>query len=287
MAVYKRTYKAYKGALTAEWSRFLILPRYAWKTLFQQRFVTILYVLCFFYPTLCALAIYLNNNLGFLAQYIPIPKDGLFEVSGRFFVYYTNIQGVMAFILTAFIGPGLISPDLANGGLPLYFCRPFSRTEYVVGKMVVVAGLLSKIMWIPALGLWALQAALAGGNWWRDNLWLVGAIVGSSAVWILLITFLALALSAWVRWRVVAGALLLVVFFLFAGLGQAVNAILRTEKGTLLDPGRNLEYITMELFRRELPETASFEESMAAVALMVAGCIWLLARKVRAHEVVR
>lgn len=287
MAVYKRTYKAYTGALTPEWSRFLILPRYAWKTLFQQRFVTIFYVLCFFYPALCALAIYLNNNLGFLAQYIPIPKEGLFEVSGRFFLYYTNIQGLLAFILTAFIGPGLISPDLANGGLPLYFCRPFSRTEYVVGKMIVIGGLLSKIMWIPALGLWALQAALAGGNWWHDNLWLAGAIFASSAVWILLITFLALALSAWVRWRIVAGALLLVVFFLFAGLGQAVNAILRTDKGSLLDPGRNLEYITMELFRRELPEAASFEESMAAVAFMIACCIWLLARKVRANEVVR
>ncbi len=287
MAVYKRTYKGYSGPLTPEWSRFLIVPRFAWQTLFQQRFLLVFYILCFFYPLVCALGIYLNNNLGFLAQYMPVPKNGILEVGGNFFLIFTNVQGVFAFILTAFIGPGLVSPDLANGGLPLYFCRPFSRTEYVAGKMLVIAGLLSKITWIPGLALWGLQAALAGGTWWRDNLWLAGALVATSCIYIALIAFLALALSAWVRWRIVAGALMLVVFFLFAGLGAAVNAVMRIDAGSLLDPGRNLEYIAMELFGRELPESASFEQSLAAVALMIGFCVWLLARKVRAHEVVR
>ena len=29
MAVYKRTYKAYSGGLTAEWSRWMVIPRFA------------------------------------------------------------------------------------------------------------------------------------------------------------------------------------------------------------------------------------------------------------------
>jgi ABC-type transport system involved in multi-copper enzyme maturation permease subunit len=50
-----------------------------------------------------------------------------------------------AFLLTAFVGPGLISPDLGNNALVLYFCRPFSRTEYVAGKLLVLVKLLSYI----------------------------------------------------------------------------------------------------------------------------------------------
>jgi len=37
MAVYERNYGRYKGELTPEWSRFLILPRYAWKDVFDSR----------------------------------------------------------------------------------------------------------------------------------------------------------------------------------------------------------------------------------------------------------
>jgi ABC-2 type transport system permease protein len=287
MAVYRRSYQGYAGTLTPAWLRLLVIPRFAWETLFRQRYLTILYALCFFYPALCALAIYFNHNLGFLAQYMPVPQDKLFEVSGRFFLLYTNVQGVLALILTAFIGPGLVSPDLANGGMPLYFCRPFSRAEYVAGKMLVIAWLLSKILWLPGLALWGLEAVLAGGAWWRENWWLARGVLVSSLVYIVLLSFLALALSAWVRWRIIAGALMFVVFFLFAGLGAAVNAILNTDSGSLLDPARNLEYIAMELFRVELPDSASLEQSLAAVGSMIAFCIWLLARKVRANEVVR
>jgi ABC-2 type transport system permease protein len=287
MAVYRRSYQGYAGTLTPAWSRLLVIPRFAWETLFRQRYLTILYALCFFYPALCALAIYFNHNLGFLAQYMPVPQDKLFEVGGRFFLLYTNVQGVLALILTAFIGPGLVSPDLANGGMPLYFCRPFSRAEYVAGKMLVIAWLLSKILWLPGLALWGLEAVLAGGGWWRENWWLARGVLVSSLVYIVLLSFLALALSAWVRWRIIAGALMFVVFFLFAGLGAAVNAILNTELGSLLDPARNLEYIAMELFRLDLPDSASLEQSLAAVGSMIAFCIWLLARKVRANEVVR
>ena len=37
MAVYKRTYAAYDGALTPAWSRFLILPRYSFARLWQSQ----------------------------------------------------------------------------------------------------------------------------------------------------------------------------------------------------------------------------------------------------------
>lgn len=288
MAVYKRNYKPYAGPLTPEWSRLFAIPRQAWSGLFKQRFLTIFYVICFFYPLGCAVAIYLNHNLSSFTQFIPIPMKNLFSVDGSFFLKYTNFQGVLAFILTALVGPGLVSPDLTNGALPLYFCRPFSRTEYVVGKLLVLAGLLSYITWIPGLFLYGLQGSLEGWDWFVQNAWLAWSTFVVSIVWILLLSMLALALSAWVRWKVVAGALMMVVFFMGAGIGATINNVMHTENGGYLDLGSNLERFATAMFAIDLPaEGLTLGDSLAALCVAVAICIFLLMSKVRAYEVVR
>src|ERR1700727_1099867 len=199
MAVYRRSYTSYSGPLTPAWSRSLVLFRYSRRKLFRSKLQTALFVLCFFYPLACLLLIYLSNNLSFLERFGDI--DNAFKIDNKFFLLFVNVQGVLAFVLTAFTGPGLISPDLANGALPLYLCRPFSRAEYLVGKASVLAIVLSQITWIPGLVLFTVQASLAGTSWTWDHLWIAGSIVLSSLIWIAFLSLLSLALSAWVKWR--------------------------------------------------------------------------------------
>ena len=50
MAVYERNYGRYKGPLTSTGSRFLILPRYAFREVFQSKFFVAFYTLCFALP---------------------------------------------------------------------------------------------------------------------------------------------------------------------------------------------------------------------------------------------
>lgn len=287
MAVYKRTYKAYTGSLTPEWSRWMVIPRFAWSQMFQQRFLTIFYVLCFFYPLGCAVVIYLNNNLAFIRQYIPVPQGGLLDIGNRFFLTYTGVQCTLAFILTAFIGPGLVSPDLANNALPLYFSRPVSRTGYVVGKMMVIAGLLSLITWIPGLMLFGLQASLADSKWITDNWKLGWSIFFSAAVWIVFVSMLSLALSAWVRWRIIAGGLMLVVLFVGAGLAEAIRQVWRIDSARFLDVSSNMGNIWTHMFDVKTRYTLTLEDSIMVLAGYIALCVWLLARKIKACEVIR
>ena len=47
MAVYEQTYKRYPGPLTPEWSRFLIIPRHAYRGVFKSKLFTAFFVLCF------------------------------------------------------------------------------------------------------------------------------------------------------------------------------------------------------------------------------------------------
>ena len=62
MAVYKKTYRPYEGALTPAWSRFLVIPRYAFEELHRSRFLTIFFIASFIYPLICALIIYVQHN---------------------------------------------------------------------------------------------------------------------------------------------------------------------------------------------------------------------------------
>jgi ABC-2 type transport system permease protein len=284
MAVHKRTYKGYSGALTPAWSRFLVLFRFSRQRIFSSKFQTFFYAACFFWPLVCLLGIYLAHNLGFLAQFV---RGGTPTIDHRYFFYFLDVQAVLAFILTAFTGPGLISPDLTNGALPLYFCRPFSRTEYVLGKASVLAILLSSITWIPGLVLFTVQASLAGTTWLWSNLWIAGSILLASWIWIAILSLLSLALSAWVRWKILGAALMLGVFFIGAGFGQAINAVMRTEKGYLIDLGNLIAGVFSQLFGMRTRLPLSWEETWAALLIVCGLCLLLLWRKIRAYEVVR
>lgn len=285
MAVYRRTYTSYSGSLTPAWSRCLVLFRYSRRNLFRSKLQTALFVLCFFYPLFCLITIYVAHNLSILEGFGA--SDQLLKIDNKFFFYFMNVQGVLAFVLTAFTGPGLISPDLANGALPLYFCRPFSRAEYVLGKASVLAILLSQITWIPGLVLFAVQSSLAGPEWAWQHLWIAGSLILSSLIWIAILSLLAMALSAWVKWRVVAGALLLAVLFFGAGFAQAINAVMHTQSGHFLDLVYLMSTIWTSLFRVDSEISMSSAEAWIALLIYCGICLALLVRKVRAYEVIK
>jgi ABC-2 type transport system permease protein len=285
VAVYRRTYTSYSGALTPAWSRFLVLFRCSRRNLFRSKFQTGFFVLCFFYPLLCLIGIYLAHHLSFLERYSG--SNQLLTIDNKFFFVFITVQGVLAFMLTAFTGPGLISPDLANGALPLYFCRPFSRAEYVLGKASVLAILLSEITWVPGLVLFAVQASLAGSSWTWNHLWIVSSLVLSSFLWIAILSLLAMALSAWVKWRIVAGALLLAVLFFGGGFGQAINAVMRTQSGHFIDIVYLIGTVWTSLFRIDNDRGISSSAAWIGLLIYCGICLALLVRKVRAYEVVK
>ena len=285
MAVYKRSYRGHNGAITPTWSRFLVMYRFARRTLFQSRMQTAFFVLCFFYPLLCLLGVYANAHLsGF--SFLGKMAQPFLAINGSFFFAYMSVQSSLALLLTAFMGPGLVSPDLANGALTLYLCRPLSRSEYILGKLLVLAITLSWITWVPGLVIFFTQAGLAGGGWLGDNAFLAAGIVVGSLIWIAVLSLLALALSAWVKWRMVAGALVLATFFLGAGFAQAVNGVLQTKQGYLLDIGNLVHTVEHGLLRDGTLTPLSATEAWIALLVFTGLCLLLLMRKVRANEVV-
>ena len=291
MAVYEHSYKPYAGALTPHWSRFLVLPRYAYEGVFKTKLVAGFFACCYLCPLIMLILIYLHHNVSALAALNFNPGD-LLAIDANFFRFFVTFQGGLGFLFTVLIGPPLVSRDLANNALPLYLCRPFSRAEYVIGKMSVLVLLLSVLTWIPGLLLFGFQASLAGGDWLWENLWLAGAIVVSSGVGIIVLSLLALALSAWIKWRMAASGALFILFTIPFGLGMAINEVFHTRWGHLINLDVLIQTVADGVFRQ--PNSMNFQAWMilplGAAWLMLgficAVCLLLLNRKVRAYEVV-
>src|SRR5215204_2521205 len=247
MAVYEQTYKPYTGKLTPDWSRFLIIPRHAYRAVFNSKLFTAFFVICFLPVLVEAILIYLHHNVNALAI-MRVNVRELIPIDASFFQTFVNIQGGLAFFVALLVGPPLVSKDLRNNALPLYLCRPFSRTEYVAGKMSVVLILLSAMTWVPQLLLFLFQAYLEGGSWLVSNLWIASAIFIGSFVWILLLALLTQAISALVKWRVIASASLLGLFFIPSVFGEVVNVVFRTRWGNIISLGALMKNISAGLF---------------------------------------
>jgi ABC-2 type transport system permease protein len=297
VAVYKRAYRPYEGPLTSERWRFLVLARYALRELFESRVLTAFVVLCFVPFVVEAAAIYVTNSLAARA---------LLQISGEpspvhpeFFLATLTIQGVLAFLLAAWVAPILVSPDLVNGALPLFLSRPFSRVEYVAGKAAVLLLLLSAITWVPGLTLFGLQAGLAGRDWFTANVRVSWATFLGAWLWISVLALLGLALSACIRWRLVASAALVALFFMGTAFGEMWREILRNPWGRLANLSYLIGIVWRDLFGlvtgrslarewlhhrsvTDLPVWAAWMGLLAACLL----CVWLLERRLRAREVV-
>jgi ABC-2 type transport system permease protein len=299
MAVYKKTYHRYDGPLTPGWSRFLVPARYAWEDLRRRRFLTLFYLATLLWPLLCALGIYIRHNLSAL-ELMGIQAARMVQIDSAFFLTFLGVQSMFAFFLNAFLGPGLVAPDLANNALPLYLARPFSRTEYILGRITVLLALLSLMTWIPGEILFLLQAYLEGWDWFSENTRLIGALFAGSALWIVFLALLSLSVSAWVKWKPIAGGIRFGIFFVAAGFGQAVNSVLRTKWGNLINIGGLVGSIWAALFdkpgRRGTGAvffTISRGEEIPVwiccftLGLVCLFCLWLLGRKIRGVEVSR
>src|SRR5215211_8165882 len=99
MAVFENSYGRYEGGLTPGWSRFLVLPRYALRDVFGSKFFTAIYCLCFIYPLVAAILIYLHHNANAIAI-LQLDFRELLPINASFFQHVVEVQGWLAFILT-------------------------------------------------------------------------------------------------------------------------------------------------------------------------------------------
>jgi ABC-2 type transport system permease protein len=290
MGVNKTGYERYTGLHTGRWERLLVLPRYAWPRLMRERLVLAFFMLAVMGPLYYAARIYVSNRPELLLSLgqLAVVQDAL-RIDGTFFFSYLQSQGMLTVILAALTGPGLIAPDLANNALPLYFSRPLTRVEYVLSRMVVLGGLLALTFLLPGIFLFVLQCSMAGAAWAMQNLWMLFGLTVGALLWILMLTLLAVACSAWVRWRVIAGALIIGIFLVSAGAAEFVRNTISNDSAWYLNPAFLMGRVWVAMLDAESVLEEPLSPTLCLLLLAVIGgvLVALIERRLRPLEVVR
>jgi ABC-2 type transport system permease protein len=286
MAVYERTWRRYDGSLTPERLRFLVVTRYALEGVFSSRLFTAFYAGCALPSIIGVLLVYLAHNTGMLAK-LGASSELMQGLTMAFFQKLFLWQAIPAFFVAVMVGPGLVAPDLSNQALPLYLSRPITRRDYVVGKLAVLVALLSPVTWVGGMAVWSLQAILERGSWWSDNLRIAIAYLVGHSIWILVISLLSLAVSAFVRVKPLAVGALVGLYLFLGAAAKSVNAMTQTHIGSVIDLVESVHVVVAKIFDPAVPVDLPVWVACLSLATASALSILLLNWKLRAHEVVR
>ncbi|MFT5290212.1 MAG: ABC-2 type transport system permease protein [Planctomycetota bacterium] len=71
--------------------------------------------------------------------------------------FSVNIQLLIGGLVAAIVGPPLISSDIRSKAFLIYFSRPISRFDYLLGKLGTVASMMAVVTLLPALVLYAIS----------------------------------------------------------------------------------------------------------------------------------
>jgi ABC-type transport system involved in multi-copper enzyme maturation permease subunit len=291
LSVYKHNYRAYTGRVTPLWTRILVLARYGLAEVWSSKITIGLFTLSFLPTIVFIILIYLANNPIARALILHGNDARDLSINAMFFLVVLEIQCWAALVITAWIAPRLITFDLADNALPILLSHPISRFGYVLGKFAALFGSLSLVTWVPCLLLFIYQGYSSAQPWAAANLHIAYGLLFGSALWILMLSILGLALSSWVKWRAVATGIIFAAVFVPSGVGGIITGVLRTKWGFLL----NMPFVMTRLWRRMLgaPELMWRDETIPTAAivtmllLVCLLCAAMLNARIRAREVVR
>jgi len=232
---------------------------------------------------------YLANNP--LARMLVMRGSPALEINEKFFLGMLETQCWFALVLAAWIAPRLVSFDLGDNALPILLSHPVSRFGYVVGKFIALALSLSYVTWIPLLVLFVYQSYASPVPWAMEHLGIAFGLLVGTLIWIVVLSLIGLAVSAWVKWRVIATGAMFAVIFVPAGVGAIVSTVLRTKWGMLL----NFPVVMSELWQRLVGAPTIFPDRVdlpnpAIVGVLITAsllCVAVLNARIRAREVVR
>lgn len=216
------------------------------------------------------------------------PQVAMFAPTAETFRQFLEQQDFFVFIVTIYVGAGLIANDRRANALQIYLSKPLLRSEYIAGKAAVLFTFLALVTWVPAILLLFVQVMLAGSfAFLKANLFLFPAITVASLVQVLLATFTMLALSSLSNSaRYVAILYSGILFFSQAIYGAMYGITGGSTSFAWLALSNNVTQVVDVIFRLAPRYTTPWQVSLIVIVGLIALSMSVLERRVRGVEVV-
>jgi len=278
MPIHDQSYRHYGGGKAAPGRSWTVIAWAGIKTMIRKR--------AFLGLLMFALAPFLVRavQMWISANY---PQAAILNPTPETFRQFLEQQDFFVFVITVYVGAGLIANDRRANALQIYLSKPLMRSEYIAGKLAVLFSFLALVTLVPAMLLLLLKIAFDGSFvFLTNNMFLVPAITVGSLLQITLASFTMLALSSLSKSARYVGILYVgITFFTFA-IYSVLYAITGSSRVSWISIGANVSQVVDVVFRLKPRYATPWEVSLLVIIGLVVISISILERRVRGVEVV-
>jgi len=278
MPIHDQSYRHYGGGKAVAGRAWLVIAGAGIRTVIRRR--------VFLGLLLFAMAPFLVRAVQFWisANY---PQASILAPSAETFRQFLETQNFFVFIITVYVGAGLIANDRRANALQIYLSKPLMRSEYILGKLAVLFTFLTLVTLVPAFLLLLLKILFDGSFLFlRNNLFLIPAITVGALLQVMLASFTMLALSSLSKSSRYVGILYVGITFFTGAIYTVLYAITGSTRVSWISLGANLEQVVDVIFRLKPRYATPWEVSLLVIVGLIALSISVLERRVRGVEVV-
>jgi len=245
MDIREKGYRHWEGELHSSPFNWLPITLNGIKTVFKKKYAKLIFSLSAstFFIFLAAVYVSTKPELKILSELVRLLKSD----ADLFKAFYSNgFLTFMLVILSIFSGADLISSDLKFKAFPLYFARPLSRNDYLLGKFSIVLFYLLLFTLVPGILLLLFKMIFAGSLAVSPLLLL--AILVFPLLECVFLAALTLALSILSPNTKFIQIAIFLVYMFSNNLAQILKAIFKSDRFFIISLQSNIEQMASFLF---------------------------------------
>jgi ABC-type transport system involved in multi-copper enzyme maturation permease subunit len=278
MPIHDQSYRHYEGSKAPPGRSWTVIAWAGIKTMVKKRTFLGLLIFAWFPFIVRAVQVYISANFA---------QAALFAPTAETFRQFLEQQDFFVFVITVYVGAGLIANDRRANALQIYLSKPLMRSEYIAGKLAVLFVFLTMVTLVPALLLLLLQVMFAGSfAFVQKNLFLFPAITVASMMQVLLASFTMLALSSLSNSARFVAILYVGITFFTSAIYGALYAITGSSRVSWISIGANLSQVVDVIFRLKPRYATPWPVSLLVIVGLIVLSTSVLERRVRGVEVV-
>ena len=278
MPIHDQSYRHYAGGRALPGRSWTVIARAGIRAFIRKR--TFLGLLMFALAPFIvrAVQLWISSNYPQASILAPTPET---------FRQFLEQQDFFVFIITVYVGAGLIANDRRANALQIYLSKPLMRTEYIAGKLAVLLTFLLLVTFVPAMLLLLLKGIFDGNfTFLKNNAFLVPAITIGSLIQVILAAFTMLALSSLSKSARYVGILYVGITFFTTAIYGALYAITGSSRVSWISIGANVSQVVDVVFRLKPRYATPWQVSILVIVGLVVVSMSILERRVRGVEVV-
>jgi ABC-type transport system involved in multi-copper enzyme maturation permease subunit len=191
-------------------------------------------------------------------------------------------------VILIFAAAGLVADDLKHNSLQLYFSRPLTKKDYLLGKMSVVGFFVLALTGLPWLVLIVFKLIFAGNlKFLAEYPLLPLSIIGYAALLTVFFAFYFMLLSASSRNARYVAILVFTTYIFSDVLSGILTGIFRTPYMGLFSLRANIQQAGSFLFGAKPPLAVPAGWSFAVLGAICVLALAVLDRKIRGVEVIK